>query len=368
LWLARDVDFPTGDARKIADHVRIELMESQDVDRRTWLGCGAALTSLWVAVSIRLLLLSWSIPCTLGQPPRWEEHAQSGMALLNQGRYSQAEQSYLRAIDEANRATVPDLRRSDIWNDLAKVYARQGRFDEAEALCRRALKATEDALGVEHPDAVIVILDLAVLAYERGQYVGAETLAYPALKSLRGHLDPSDPRVASGIRTLANIYSAQGRYRKAEALYRESLSLAEKEQGSEQAIHVANTMNGLGEMYLAQSRFSEFEQLYKGALPRLEPVLGSGHPAIGTALHQLGSLRYEQGRYIEAEALLHRALAVRETTVGSQSPDVARTLNNLAAVCRAQGRYEEAEVLYRRTLDIYLWTSILRLLALNIRA
>lgn len=162
-------------------------MEPQDIDRRTCLGCGAALTSLWVAVSIRLLLLSWSITCTLGQPPGWEEHAQTGLALLNQGRYIQAEQSYLRAMDEANRARVPDLRRSYIWNDLAKVYARQGRYDEAEALCRRALKATEDALGVEHPDTVIVILDLAVLSYERGQYVGAETLAYPALKRLRGH-------------------------------------------------------------------------------------------------------------------------------------------------------------------------------------
>src|SRR6476659_7898531 len=106
-------------------------MEPQDIDRRTCSGCGATLTSLWVAVSIRLLLLSWGVPCTLGQPPSWDEHARSGLALLNQGRYSQAEQSYLRAMDEANRATVPDLRRSYIWIDLAKVYARQGRFDEA---------------------------------------------------------------------------------------------------------------------------------------------------------------------------------------------------------------------------------------------
>ena len=82
-------------------------MEPQDIDRRTCLGCGAALTSLWVAVSIRLLLLSWSIPCTLGQPPGWEEHAQTGLALLNQGRYSQAEQSYLRAMDEAESRKSP---------------------------------------------------------------------------------------------------------------------------------------------------------------------------------------------------------------------------------------------------------------------
>ena len=40
------------------------------------------------------------------------------------------------------------------------------------------------------------------------------------------------------MRTLANIYSAQGRYREAEALYRESLSLSEKELGTEQALQV----------------------------------------------------------------------------------------------------------------------------------
>ena len=70
------------------------------------------------------------------------------------------------------------------------VYARQGRFDEAEALYRRALTTVEDALGAEHPDAAIMVLNLATLTYERGRYAEAETLVTQALKSSEGEPGP----------------------------------------------------------------------------------------------------------------------------------------------------------------------------------
>ena len=206
------------------------------------------------------------------------------------------------------------------------------------------------------------------------------------------NLDPSDPRVASGIRTLANIYSAQGRYGEAEALYRESLSLVEKEQGSEQSMHVANTVNDLGEMYLAQSRFSEFEQLREGALPVSSQFLDPGirlseqpctswdHSDTSKAVTSkprpsyVGRWPYEKGPWeakaptsLEPSTIWRRFAAPRvamrrprfstaarwtsdRKTLGPQHPNIAILLNNLGDLYYTRRQYAEAESAYTRAL------------------
>jgi hypothetical protein len=46
-------------------------------------------------------------------------------------------------------------------NNLATLCLRQQRYVEADALLRRVLSATEDALGSEHLDTLTALSDLA---------------------------------------------------------------------------------------------------------------------------------------------------------------------------------------------------------------
>lgn len=44
-----------------------------------------------------------------------------------------------------------------IVNNLGSVLSRLGKYEEAEAMQRRALEGREKALGAEHPDTLVSI-------------------------------------------------------------------------------------------------------------------------------------------------------------------------------------------------------------------
>ena len=59
---------------------------------------------------------------------------------------------------------------------LAGCLRAQGRLEEAEPLCRRALGGSEKKLGPEHPDTSASINNLAVLLMSQGRLEEAEPL------------------------------------------------------------------------------------------------------------------------------------------------------------------------------------------------
>ena len=50
-------------------------------------------------------------------------------------------------------------------SQLRSVLSRQGKYDEAEAMHRRALEGYEKALGLKHPDTLTSVYYLAFLYY-----------------------------------------------------------------------------------------------------------------------------------------------------------------------------------------------------------
>ena len=201
-------------------------------------------------MNISLLLLCCACAQVLAQDTNWEKCARNAEAFVGQGRYADAEREYSRALSEAYRMNVPDLRLVPISKGLASVYSEQARYDDAETLYRRLMTTLEAAFGTGHREVAVVVHDLAVLAYKRGRYPEAETLCRRALTAL----ERSDtPRYAMlCMLTLGEVTSAQGRYSEAEALYRQPLALY---QGQLQAGNTAETvmaLNSLGRIYLAQ--------------------------------------------------------------------------------------------------------------------
>jgi hypothetical protein len=50
------------------------------------------------------------------------------------------------------------------------VLSRQGKYEEAEAMKRRALEGSEKVLGREHPDTLTSVYNLAFLFHRRQHY------------------------------------------------------------------------------------------------------------------------------------------------------------------------------------------------------
>jgi tetratricopeptide (TPR) repeat protein len=269
-----------------------------------------------------------------------------------QGRYAEAEALLKRAlkIDEAKLGIDhPDVATS--LSNLARLYAELGRYAEAEPLYQRSLKIRETKLGPDHPDVAISLDNLAFLYYKQGRYAEAEPLNQRSLKILETKLGPDHPDVGTSLHGLAGLYQSLGRYAEAEPLYQRCLKIAEARFGSDHP-DVATSLNDLAVLYRNLARYVEAEPLLRRSLKIQEAKRGFDHPEVATCLINLAGVYAEQDRYAEAEPLFKRGLEIDEAKLGPDHPKVATSLINLAFLYYAQGRYAEAEPLYKRGFTI----------------
>ncbi|MFX0199094.1 MAG: tetratricopeptide repeat protein [Candidatus Hodarchaeota archaeon] len=231
----------------------------------------------------------------------------------------------------------------------------QGRYSEAVAMAREALKAAENTFGPNHPNMAASLNNLAFLQQAQGKYAEAEPLFKRALKIYEKALGPEHPRhilVATSLNNLAGLYQAQGKYVEAEPLYRQALKIREKVLGKDHP-DVVGSLNSVAAVYKAQGKYTEAEPLYRQALRIREKDLGKDHPDVVGSLNNLAAVYKVQGKYAEAEPIYRQALRIREKDLGKDHPNVALSLNKLAAVYEDQGKYAEAERLYKRALKIW---------------
>jgi tetratricopeptide (TPR) repeat protein len=232
---------------------------------------------------------------------------------------------------------------------LAELHQAQGRYTDAEPLYRRALAISEKALGPDHP-AVATSLDHLGLLYDhQGQYPDAEPLYKRALTIREKALGPDHASVSISLNNLAFLYNYQGRYAKAEPLLRRALAIFENALGPDHP-GLGPPLNNLAAVYTAQGRYADAELLHRRALAIFEKAFAPDHPRVANTLRHLAMLYYQQVRYGDAEPLFKRSLAVREKVLGPDHPDVAQSLNNLADLYRAQGRDADALPLVETTI------------------
>ena len=215
---------------------------------------------------------------------------------------------------------------------------------------KRALAINEKARGPDDPGGALLLNDLAQVYAEQGRYAEAEPLLNRALTIFAKALGPGDTYVALAMNNLARLFTDQGRVVDTERLYKSSLAIYEKKLGPNHP-SVAAVQFNLAELYTIQSRYADAEPLFKRALAIDEKAYGHDHPIVASELNGLASVYEIQGRYAEAEPLFKRALAINEKARGPDDPAVARTLNNLAGLFRDQGREGEALPLVRRTIS-----------------
>lgn len=85
-----------------------------------------------------------------------------GELLLDLGDYLGAQGKYTQALDISQQTGDRNIETS-CFSGLGTVYVKQGRYEEAEPLLKRALEIREKALGPEHPDTTTVLENYAEL-------------------------------------------------------------------------------------------------------------------------------------------------------------------------------------------------------------
>jgi tetratricopeptide (TPR) repeat protein len=248
----------------------------------------------------------------------------------DQDRYLEAEAMYKRALVGAEKALGPtNTSTLNTINNLGALYCSQGRLVEAEAMYERALAGKEKALGPTHTSTLDTINNLGTLYCRQGRLGEAEAMYERALAGWEKALEPTYTSSLDTINNLGTLYCRQGRLGEAEAMYERALA------GAEKALEPTHTstlriLHNLGLFYFDQVRLVEAETMLERALAGKEKTLGPTHTSTLDLFNDLGALYYDQGRLVEAEAMLERALAGREKALGLKHPSTLKIANNLA--------------------------------------
>jgi eukaryotic-like serine/threonine-protein kinase len=297
-----------------------------------------------------------------------------------------------RGVQEADALSHEPVAQAELYQTLGRLYQKQGRFDQADALYARALERRRGLFPAESAEVADTILAVTDLRTDQARYDEAEQLARGALAGVERTLPAGHPLRAVAARTLGRVLQERGAYDAAVPPLERAI--AQLDTGTD-TVELADSLHELANVHFYAGRFDESEALNGRAMAIYRRVFGAAHPHVGDTLINLGAISFERGddeqaerlfreglaiteawhgpdhfrtannlvmlgrtltrreKLDEASAVLSRALVGRERTYGADHPSVASVLNELGTIARKQGRLDEAEAAYRRMADIY---------------
>ena len=272
---------------------------------------------------------------------------------LNQrGRYDESEALQRRALELAERSLGADhLEVAAILGGLADVLEHRSRYPESEALYTRSLAIRERRLGSDHPLIGLSLNGIANSYAYQGRYDEAKGLYERAIAVLEGFPGAYDDKRSVGLHNLANTLVFLGRYAEAKPLFEEALELAQRTFGPD-APKTALCVYGLADATLGLGDADGARPLFARALAAWENALGPDHQYVAFALEGLAKADALSKDYAGAEALYRRALQIRERALGKEHPQFAGCLTSLADLYVEQGRYDEARPLLENACAI----------------
>jgi tetratricopeptide (TPR) repeat protein len=216
----------------------------------------------------------------------WEQAYALGRRLASKGDVARAEQAFLAAIAEAERAPDGSLELATTLSALAQIKFQARAYEEAESLFRRVIPLREAALGPEHPLVVSAMNNLAAVFVSRDALSEAEPILERAVAATRKRLQAAQFDLTANINNLVRLYVKRGDFARAEPLILQLLLM--------------------------------------------KRPLGPAHPDVAAILVSLAKIRNAMGRTDDAERILRRVLAARERALPSDDPRLIATREDIA--------------------------------------
>jgi tetratricopeptide (TPR) repeat protein len=158
------------------------------------------------------------------------------------------------------------------------VLERQGKYEEAGTMHRRALEGREKVLGLEHPDTLTSVSNLGVFLDNHGIYEEGEVMYWRVLECRERVLGPEHPDTLYSVSNLGSILAQQGKYEEAETMYQRALEGLSKVLGPE---HPGTLMiiDCLARTWVSQDKIQDAMALMEDCVELRTRLLGLGHPA-----------------------------------------------------------------------------------------
>lgn len=276
---------------------------------------------------------------------------QVGLLESDLGRYDDAEQTFLKALDLfQSQAQAPTRGAIEAQLGLAAVFYATARYDEAEERAIQSVQSATELLRDDNPFVATAKVMLADVFYRTGRLADSKVLCEEALAALRLASLDDHPATAIVLHTLAKLHDQMSDYVATKRLCEEALEIME---GAGVANHPNYGMTlGLLASALMALRSPEAPEYSERALATLERAFGPDHPSTAEQMCAAAEVIGASGDDARAEKLLQRSVEIFRSTLGPKSPFLATALCSLGRHYRSAGRYGDSESCLREGLSI----------------
>jgi eukaryotic-like serine/threonine-protein kinase len=237
--------------------------------------------------------------------------------------------------------TNQPAQRAKLQATLASTYDALGLYSEAISLQEKVRDYYLAASGLENPDTLVAIHDLAYSYDEDGRQDEALKLAEEVLARSRKELGPESPFTLKAMDSVGLLYLKAGRFEEAIKLFEELLALRRKVSGQEHR-ETLWAMDNLANCHDEAGHRDEALKLREQVLPLFRKVCGPEDRDTIMAMNNLAISYVQVGRRDEALKLREDVLALRRKMLGPESPYTLKAMRNLAYSYEEAGRQNEA--------------------------
>ncbi len=239
-----------------------------------------------------------------------------------------------------------------LFDTVAQIERRIGRYDSAERLARGAVERRERLAGVESADAAAARLTLAEVLHSRGELEAAAAEFGAVLARLERELAADDALLARARAGLAETEYQRGRSAEALALAGAVLERARRVHGEEHA-ETARARLALATIHELEGDFPAARREMESGVAVLDRVLGPDHPKSAEARLALAELSGYLGERERAHALFEQATGALRRALGDRHVLVAQALVKRSLLFLNQGRSADADRALEEALAIF---------------
>jgi tetratricopeptide (TPR) repeat protein len=226
-----------------------------------------------------------------GEASEHTANARNNLAVLYKacGRFDEGLRLYQQALDSVMKWSGEDcLASSVIYHNIGGILHARGDFTAAEPPGRKAWEISRRLLGEDDPRTLFDAVAYAAILDGLQRYDESEAIYRRALAIFEQTFGPEHYEVASNLHNLAAVLCARGDLDAAEKLYRRALAVKEKLLGAESP-DAALTLNNLGALLTRAGRPEEAAGVLQRAVSILHDRVAPDHPHLALARANLES-------------------------------------------------------------------------------
>jgi eukaryotic-like serine/threonine-protein kinase len=255
-----------------------------------------------------------------------------------------------RGVEEARAFNADPQTQSELYQTLATIYQKLGKFDRAEPLLRSALKLERVEADSETPDSARTMVALGLLRIDQAQAAEGERLIRQALTLDQQKLPLDDPQTLRAMAALGRALEERGAYKDAAAILNDTVELQSKHEA--ETADLAVSLNQLAEVEYYLGHYDMADSLNRRSLAIDRQIYGTTHPRIADSLVNLGEIQHDLGHDADAEKYYREALAIKKSWYGEVHPDTATCMAAVGQSLLYQGKYDQAAPFIERALEI----------------